>query len=95
VPSRPNRSTLICVCVCVCVDVHAGNEGTGLRTNVKRACTGYIAVEMGAPRSQLAADSLNVSVAAGILVHTLVSAAEAGAAQRQPSATATAEGAKA
>ncbi|GAX80762.1 hypothetical protein CEUSTIGMA_g8197.t1 [Chlamydomonas eustigma] len=51
-----------------------GNEGTGLRTNIKRACTGFVKVEMGLPKQLLAADSLNVSVAAGILVHSLLGA---------------------
>ena len=49
-----------------------GNEGVGLRTNVKRACSGFIKVEMGLIRQQLAADSLNVSVAAGILIHSVL-----------------------
>lgn len=67
-----------------------GNEGAGLRTNVKRACSGYIKVEMGGPggvgggrgglpRQLLAADSLNVSVAAGILMHALTGSAAAAA----------------
>ena len=55
--------------------LHAGNEGSGLRTNIKRTCSGFIKVEMGLPRQQLAADSLNVSVAAGILIHSILGAA--------------------
>ena len=51
-----------------------GNEGSGLRTNTKRSCSGFLKVEMQ-PRKVLAADSLNVSVAAGILVHALVGSA--------------------
>lgn len=60
----------------------AGNEGYGLRTNVRRACTSLVRIEMGAvaPRSKrgagggggAAVDSLNVSVAAGILLHHLI-----------------------
>ncbi len=57
-----------------------GNEGSGLRTNIKRACSGFVKVEMGLPRQQLAADSLNVSVAAGILMHSLVGSADTEAA---------------
>ena len=55
-----------------------GNEGSGLRTNVRRACNRLVEI----PRSPFAAsgvDSLNVSVAAGILIHRLV------AARRRPS----------
>jgi len=54
---------------------HTGNEGSGLRTNIKRACSGFIKVEMRLPRQQLAADSLNVSVAAGILIHSILGSA--------------------
>jgi hypothetical protein len=68
----------------------AGNEGYGLRTNVKRACTGMVQIEMAAaPGSGAAAggphrilvDSLNVSVATGILLHHLVSSARFSAAE--------------
>lgn len=60
-----------------------GNEGRGLRTNVLRLCDvlvqiegGNHAGEVGKPRGALdgddGLDSLNVSVAAGILLHKLL-----------------------
>eukprot|EP00873_Tetraselmis_striata_P029914 jgi/Tetstr1/450178/TSEL_037219.t1 len=56
-----------------------GNEGYGLRTNVRRACDGMLSVGSlgGGADSSLAAgvESLNVSVAAGILLHSLMSSA--------------------
>jgi len=64
-----------------------GSEGHGLRTNVRRACQKLVLVEMGgvaaaaAPGAAGAAaerrvvDSLNVSVATGILLHQLIVAA--------------------
>ncbi|KXZ51241.1 hypothetical protein GPECTOR_13g728 [Gonium pectorale] len=97
-----------------------GSEGFGLRTNVRRACTGLVRVDMAptASPSHLAAastaadsaasevaepvadeapqqrqqllrglvDSLNVSVATGILLHSLLSSAAALAAAPPPSA---------
>jgi 21S rRNA (GM2251-2'-O)-methyltransferase len=87
---------------------HAGNEGYGLRTNVRRACTGLVKVSMasgftggallqqrtggmasnmhaqtgqqnragsGTGHRAAGVDSLNVSVAAGILLHDLLSSA--------------------
>ena len=50
-----------------------GNEGSGLRTNVRRACNRLVAIPAGINKAQ-GVDSLNVSVAAGILIHRLVSA---------------------
>lgn len=48
-----------------------GNEGHGLRTNILRACTAL--VRLGPPhRRGDAVDSLNVSVAGGILLHHLL-----------------------
>jgi len=72
-----------------------GSEGSGLRTNVRRACSQLLRVRMAAPRHMLAADSLNVSVAAGILLHTLISSAGAAAPARQAagSSSSTGEGA--
>jgi 21S rRNA (GM2251-2'-O)-methyltransferase len=59
-----------------------GNEGYGLRTNVRRACDAMIQVGslrqvMGGPDEGLSAgvESLNVSVAAGILLHSLIASA--------------------
>ena len=50
-----------------------GSEGKGLRTTVKRACTGLIRVDSTAPvAASVGVDSLNVSVAAGILLHQLL-----------------------
>ena len=54
-----------------------GNEGAGLRTNVRRACTAMVRIEMGGARGGAPAggvDSLNVSVAAGILLHHMLTA---------------------
>ena len=47
-----------------------GNEGTGLRTNVLRACTGGLVRIEGGEHEFL--DSLNVSVAGGIALHHLM-----------------------
>ncbi|KAK9815969.1 hypothetical protein WJX74_006432 [Apatococcus lobatus] len=78
---------------CTAVAVHrptilvVGSEGYGLRTTVRRACTGFVkvagmntAAENGSsasivPDSEV--DSLNVSVATGILLHQLLQAASA------------------
>lgn len=57
-----------------------GNEGYGLRATVKRCCTQLVQIEMapaaaaGGSREQLV-DSLNVSVATGILLHQLMTTA--------------------
>ncbi|ORZ21460.1 Alpha/beta knot methyltransferase [Absidia repens] len=53
-----------------------GNEGTGLRTNVKRCCDSLISIP-GAQRNGITqhsgfVDSLNVGVAMGVLVSTLL-----------------------
>jgi len=53
-----------------------GNEGYGLRTTVRRACSGSIRIA-GAPGDNShgalhEVDSLNVSVATGILLHSLL-----------------------
>eukprot|EP00892_Ulva_mutabilis_P008291 jgi/Ulvmu1/5834/UM025_0092.1 len=54
-----------------------GSEGAGLRTNVRRACRGFVKVR-DAPRLDRAVlDSLNVSVATGVLLHSLLRAADA------------------
>mmetsp|Transcript_9153 Transcript_9153/g.26240 ORF Transcript_9153/g.26240 Transcript_9153/m.26240 type:complete len:441 (+) Transcript_9153:226-1548(+) len=58
-----------------------GNEGYGLRTNVRRACDKMIRVDgpagMDTSDSSLtmAVDSLNVSVATGVLLHSLLMSA--------------------
>ena len=58
-----------------------GNEGAGLRTNVRRACTRTIEVaKMNGignddATDETSVDSLNVSVATGIILHALLSAA--------------------
>lgn len=54
-----------------------GNEGFGLRTNVKRACTGLIKIPAGAGSSEHLLESLNVSVATGIIVYGLLCSAKA------------------
>eukprot|EP00798_Chlamydomonas_sp_ICE-L_P027590 gene27590-7225_t len=53
-----------------------GSESVGLRTNVRRSCTGMIKIEMGDAKDAQSVDSLNVSVAAGILLHQLVGSAK-------------------
>ncbi|RMZ52107.1 hypothetical protein APUTEX25_001301 [Auxenochlorella protothecoides] len=55
-----------------------GSEGAGLRTNVRRACEALVRIPGGAGAAQV--ESLNVSVATGILLHHLLQpgAAEAG-----------------
>uniref|UniRef100_A0A383VRT5 tRNA/rRNA methyltransferase SpoU type domain-containing protein n=1 Tax=Tetradesmus obliquus TaxID=3088 RepID=A0A383VRT5_TETOB len=63
-----------------------GNEGYGLRATVKRCCTSLVQIEMAPPpsssgsgsssmRQQQLVDSLNVSVATGILLHQLLTTA--------------------
>ena len=55
-----------------------GNEGRGLRPVVRRACAAVLRIDSGAAagtgRAQpIGVDSLNVSVATGILLHQLLS----------------------
>ncbi|KAI8339185.1 Alpha/beta knot methyltransferase [Chlamydoabsidia padenii] len=56
-----------------------GNEGTGLRTNVKRCCDILVSIPGGHHHVQASdhhqgfVDSLNVGVAMGVLVNTLLS----------------------
>lgn len=66
-----------------------GSEGSGLRTNVRRACTGLVQVRMGMglgrPNTDagtqqgggraVAVDSLNVAVATAVLLHDLLRSA--------------------
>ena len=56
-----------------------GSEGFGLRTNTRRACTQIVGISSGVPvpvagllDSEPLVDSLNVSVATGILLHHLM-----------------------
>lgn len=51
-----------------------GNEGTGLRTNVKNGCQSFVSIPK-ACKDQFhgAVDSLNVGVAAGVLISTAIS----------------------
>ncbi|EIE24249.1 SpoU rRNA methylase family protein [Coccomyxa subellipsoidea C-169] len=53
-----------------------GNEGRGLRPVVRRACEGILRIDSAAPgpgrHQPLGVDSLNVSVATGILLHQLL-----------------------
>ncbi|GMH34498.1 hypothetical protein BSKO_02332 [Bryopsis sp. KO-2023] len=55
-----------------------GNEGYGLRTTVKQACEAFVKIESAAPEAnkEFQLDSLNVSVATGILLHSLIVAAK-------------------
>jgi tRNA G18 (ribose-2'-O)-methylase SpoU len=48
-----------------------GNEGRGLRPIVRKHCSKLIAIQGGAPPSS-GVDSLNVSVACGVLLHQLL-----------------------
>lgn len=48
-----------------------GNEGAGLRTNVKRACTGLVHIPMAPMYDVDVLESLNVSVATGVLLQAL------------------------
>ena len=61
----------------------AGNEGYGLRTNCARACTEMIQIGHGAFSGAAATgglvgavDSLNVSVATGIILHQLIASSK-------------------
>lgn len=47
-----------------------GNEGYGLRTTIKRVCDGLVKIQGGGNGGGI--DSLNVSVATGILLHQLM-----------------------
>ena len=49
-----------------------GNEGVGLRTNVRNACHSLVKVDTGCSAGDSGVDSLNVSVATGILLHQLL-----------------------
>lgn len=51
-----------------------GNEGTGLRTNVKNGCQSFVRIS-NACQDQFngAVDSLNVGVAAGVLISAAIS----------------------
>ena len=62
--------------------VVVGNEGAGLRTNVRRACNRAVRIEGGGGGPTGVGDgdtvdSLNVSVAAGILLHSMLSSSRA------------------
>lgn len=67
-----------------------GNEGYGLRTTVERSCTSMVAIEMNLPDGGVQAggrqlvDSLNVSVATGILLHHMLAAAKPAEAAAAP-----------
>lgn len=49
-----------------------GNEGTGLRTNVKNGCNAFVSIPsaIGDASFNGSVDSLNVGVAAGVLIST-------------------------
>ncbi|KAG2208552.1 RNA methyltransferase, TrmH family, group 3 [Mucor mucedo] len=51
-----------------------GNEGTGLRTNVKNGCQSFVSIPNACKdKFHGAVDSLNVGVAAGVLISTAIS----------------------
>lgn len=63
-----------------------GSEGFGLRTNTRRACTAAVSIAAGVSPSIVGTeqaaqliDSLNVSVATGILLHDLIRRRTSGA----------------
>lgn len=56
-----------------------GSEGAGLRTNVRRACTMLVRVAASPALDARLCDSLNVSVATGILLHQCMQRAARGA----------------
>ena len=61
----PKRPTILVV----------GNEGRGLRTAVERVCEGVLRINAAPSPGRIApqgVDSLNVSVATGILLHQLL-----------------------
>lgn len=69
-PSALNCTELTCDRPTVLV---VGGEGKGLRTTVKRACTDLVRVDgLSSEARDRGLDSLNVSVAAGILLHRLL-----------------------
>ncbi|GAA5796355.1 hypothetical protein HPULCUR_001725 [Helicostylum pulchrum] len=52
-----------------------GNEGTGLRTNVKNSCKSFVSIPNACKDDFYGSiDSLNVGVAAGVLISTAISA---------------------
>ena len=57
------------------VVVVLGNEGSGLRTNVRNACTHFVKIASGTEAAQPGSpvESLNVSVAGGIVLHYIIS----------------------
>jgi 21S rRNA (GM2251-2'-O)-methyltransferase len=79
------------VCALSALAVRVGNEGYGVRPIVKRLCTGLVQIEMvpgdaaaaaaggdtgmGQRQRRQLVDSLNVSVATGILLHHMLSSA--------------------
>ena len=52
-----------------------GSEGSGLRTNVKRACDSFVKISSAEELDGTVVESLNVSVATGVLLHTMLSSA--------------------
>lgn len=54
-----------------------GNEGVGLRTNVRSVCHSLVKIDTGCTPEDSGVDSLNVSVATGILLHQLLSTSSA------------------
>lgn len=56
-----------------------GSEGSGLRTNVKRACDTFVKVSSAEGLDGEIVESLNVSVATGVLLHTMLTSARSNA----------------
>lgn len=64
-----------------------GSEGAGLRTNVRRACSGFVKVRDANALDRAVLDSLNVSVATGVLLHALLRAADSTGGAWEPAAS--------
>ena len=55
---------------------YVGNEGYGLRTTVRQSCEALLRIDSGSDINVgFGLDSLNVSVATGILLHSIISSA--------------------
>lgn len=63
---------LACSCVRAVVSCLQGNEGSGLRTNVIRECDSVASIPLQPDMVRFGLDSLNVSVAGGILLSSLL-----------------------
>ena len=59
-----------------------GSEGSGLRTNVRNACSSIVMIPAGLSSKELrSVESLNVSVASGILLSQIINSSSSKEAQ--------------